>query len=69
LSLFAAAFAVPFRRLLLAGSLPTFKEIADVAVSFAVGLSPFIVFGIWCLNYAKQCRKKFELWTKLAIDN
>jgi len=68
LSLFAAALGVPFRRLLLAGSLPTFQEIAEVAGSFAVGLSPCMVFGIWCRNHAKECRKKIERWTKLAID-
>jgi hypothetical protein len=67
-SLFAAVFTVPFRWSL-AGSLPTFKEIADVLVSFAVGLSPFFVFGIWCMNHAQQYRKKLELWTELAIDD
>jgi hypothetical protein len=67
-SVFAAAFTVPFRWSL-AGSLPTAKEIADVAVSFSVVLSPFFVFGVWCMNFAKQYRKKLELWTKLAIDD
>jgi len=66
-SLFAAAFTVPFRWSL-GGSPPTVKEAADVAISFAVGLSPFFVFGVWCMNQAKQFRKKLEMWTNLAID-
>jgi hypothetical protein len=67
-SLFAAAFTVPFRWSL-GGSLPTVKEVADVAISFAVGLSPFFVFGVWCMNKAKQFRQKLELWTRLVIDD
>jgi len=67
-SLFAAAFTVPFRWSL-GGSPPTVKEVVDVAVSFAVGLSPFFVFGVWCMNHARQFRKKLELWTNLVIDD
>jgi len=67
-SVFAAAFTVPFRWSL-AGSLPTVNEVTDVAISFAVGLSPVLMFGVWCLNQAKQFRQKLEIWTKLAIDD
>jgi hypothetical protein len=66
-SLFAAAFTLPFLWSL-AGSLPTAQEAADVAISFAVGLTPFFVFGVWCMNHAKRFRKKLELWTTLTID-
>jgi hypothetical protein len=67
-SLFAALFTVPFRWFL-AGSLPPIREIIDVAVSFTLGLSPFFVLGIWCMNQARQFRKKLELWTQLVIDD
>ena len=67
-SLFAGVWTVPVRWSL-AMPLPTAREVADIVVSFAVGLSPFFVFGIWCMNHAKQFRKKLELWTKLAIDD
>src|SRR5262249_17977690 len=66
-SLFAGVWTVPVRWSL-AMPLPTAREVADVAVSFAIGLSPFFVFGVWCMNHAKQYRKKLELWTKLEID-
>jgi hypothetical protein len=66
-SLFAGVWTVPVRWSL-AMPLPSTKEVVDVAVSFAVGLSPFFVLGIWCMNHAKQFRKKLELWTKLDID-
>jgi hypothetical protein len=66
-SLFSAAFTVPFRWSL-GGSLPVVKEVADVAFSFAVGLPPFFVFGVWCIDHAKRFRKQLELWTKLTID-
>jgi len=65
-SVFAATFTVPFRWSL-GGSLPTVKEVADAAFWFALVLSPFFVFGVWCMNQAQQLRTKLEYWTNLAI--